>query len=192
MKTSCTLWNTRRKKNGGLCFRAIQCRGAVLPSLCLPHWKQDRATGLCEPYFLHLGPLKSEPIKSSKVGENTFSHQNQSYLWWVRCRNYTQPSSIFLSTLPSLQAHMRTIRLDPHPASLAMPQKSSTSKEERELHLLSVSHVPSSLITFIWHHPGRQDINIFWGGSWTKPAQSKTGEMVAMESNPFSLQAVPF
>lgn len=142
-------------------------QGTVLPGLCLPHWKQDRATGLCEPYFLHPGPLKPESIKSSKVGKTLFLIKINFLLFVMSKMPQLQPATLHFPLHPAFTTSS-------YVASLAMPQKSSTSMEERELHLLSVSHVPNSLIRFIRHHLGRKDVNIFWGGNWTKPAQGKT------------------
>lgn len=117
-------------------------RGTVLPGLCLPHWKQDRATGLCEPYFLHPGPLKPESIKSSKVGKTLFLIKINFLLFVMSKMPQLQPATLHLPLHPAFTTSS-------HVASLAMPQKSATSMEERELHLLRVSPVPNSLIRFI-------------------------------------------
>lgn len=82
-------------------------RGTVLPGLCLPHWKQDRATGLCEPYCLHPGPLKPESIKSSKVGKTLFLIKINFLLFVMSKMPQLQPATLhFPLHSASLQAHM--------------------------------------------------------------------------------------
>lgn len=108
--------------------------------------------GSVNPIFSTLAPSSQSQQKAQRLEKTPFPRQNQCPVVCCECdaaMTTIHPPSSSLPCLPSSQVHVWAVRLDPHPASLEMGRKPSTSKKERELLLVSVYHMTSSLIMCI-------------------------------------------